>query len=97
MRSLSIIALMTLLCNTSTAQNFKVCMGNGGGPSCIMENTLNYTCDQYRAIGGGGLETKRALQARLCPNRLANITVKSDVAGGECGWTLFEVECLNSK
>jgi hypothetical protein len=62
-----------------------------------MENTLNYTCDQYRAIGGGSLEIKRALEARLCNNQLASIIVESDVGGGECEWTLFEVQCLTSK
>jgi hypothetical protein len=88
--------VMALLCATTAAQNahFEVCVGSGGGPSCISKTTIYYTCSQYREIGGGSASTVQLLGQRLCGERLQpKVTVKFDVGGGECGWTLFEVTC----
>ena len=97
--------ITALFCATSGAQTItlEVCMGNGGGPSCAGRNTINYTCSEYRAIGGGGPETGRALGERLCtvftpngPKRLhSDVIPISNRAGGECGWTLFRVTCTD--
>src|SRR5262245_2357975 len=97
-------AMVAILCVDSAAQNimFNVCMGNGGGPSCAGGNTVTYTCAQYRAIGGGGEATPKALGERLCKvyadgqqKQLPyNVVHKFSKPGGECGWTLFTVTCL---
>ena len=104
----AIVPVMALFSSISSAQNItvNVCMGNGGGPSCISKDTVNYTCAQYRAIGGGGTATETALGSRFCKVYDANgqqkqlpfnVVVKYDVGGGECGWTLFSVTCLTSQ
>jgi len=84
---------------------FNVCMGNGGGPSCGGKGNIVYSCDQYRAIGGGGDRTPRALGERLCKVFGANgerqldynVVHVSSEPGGECGWTLFTVTCFAPK
>jgi hypothetical protein len=82
-------------------KEFKVCMGNGGGPSCVSGSSADFNCNAYRQMGGGSKQTYDALSQRFCayedngvpkvaPSR---ITVTYDVGGGECGWTAFQVIC----
>jgi hypothetical protein len=82
-------------------QEFKVCMGNGGGPSCAAGADALYNCDSYSGIGGGSKLTYDTLAHRFCEYndngsiRLAPNTVNViyDVGGGQCGWTAFKVVC----
>jgi hypothetical protein len=101
---LGIMASLPLI-TASYAENIKfdVCMGNGGGPSCASPKTIRYTCAEYRAIGGGGQATITTLGERYCkvydangqPKQMKyNVAVTYNVAGGECGWTLFTVNCI---
>jgi hypothetical protein len=86
---------------SAPTQSFKVCAGNGGGPSCQATAAAYYTCDQYRSIGGGAQITYDTLGNRFCEYKqdgkstLAPYRVLHDfsVAGGECGWTGFTVIC----
>jgi hypothetical protein len=86
---------------SAQTQSFKVCAGNGGGPSCQATAAAYYTCDQYRNIGGGAQVTYDTLGKRFCEYKqdgksiLAPYKVLHDfsVAGGECGWTGFTVIC----
>ena len=38
--------------SVTNAQEFNVCMGNGGGTSCQAGANVNMTCAEYRGIGG---------------------------------------------
>lgn len=86
---------------SAPTQSYKVCAGNGGGPSCQANAAAYYTCAQYRSIGGGAQATYDTLGRRLCEyqkdgqSALAPYKVLHDfsVAGGECGWTGFTVIC----
>jgi hypothetical protein len=75
-----------------------VCMGNGGGESCLGPGVVSYSCDSYNAIGGGGDQTYVSLNQRFCNGQPA--TAKANVrhnfshSGGQCGWTSFTVTCL---
>jgi hypothetical protein len=82
-------------------QSFKVCMGNGGGPSCAGGANAYFTCDQYNAIGGGAKSTYDTLAKKFCeyqeggkailgPNK---VIVNSSLGGDQCGWTTFTVVC----
>jgi hypothetical protein len=78
---------------TRPTESFKVCAGNGGGPSCAAGAQLYLTCAEYRAIGGGAKSTYDALAKRFCqlaPNKVIPV---SSLSGGECGWTTFTVIC----
>ena len=79
----------------------KVCMGNGGGPSCAGGADAVYNCDAYSAMGGGSKLTYDTLAQRFCqyndngtiktyPNQ---VIVTYNVGGGQCGWTAFQVTC----
>ncbi len=82
-------------------QRYKVCAGNGGGPSCANGVDAYYTCDEYDKIGGGGPKTQEILVKQFCeytedgklqiaPSKfIHNISV----GGGQCGWTSFTVIC----
>jgi len=82
-------------------QSFKVCSGNGGGPSCQSGAAAYYTCDQYSSIGGGSQRTYDVLARKFCEYSDAGTTklrpnkviVNSSVSGGQCGWTTFTVIC----
>jgi hypothetical protein len=86
---------------SAATKSFKVCAGNGGGPSCQATSDAYYTCAQYRNIGGGAQTTYDTLGKRFCEYKqdgnsiLAPYKVLHDfsVAGGECGWTGFTVIC----
>ncbi len=79
----------------------RVCMGNGGGDNCLSGASAHYDCDAYNGIGGGAPRTYDILADRFCgytengvhkvyPH---NIIVYQNNAGGQCGWTGFEVTC----
>jgi hypothetical protein len=74
-----------------------VCMGNGGGQSCLGPGVVAYTCDEYNAIGGGGPATLVTLNKRFCQSGPAKATenVRHNYSreGGQCGWTSFTVTC----
>jgi len=99
-----VIAILCVSCEANAQDlKFNVCMGNGGGASCEGGNTVRYTCSQYKAIGGGGPATPKALGERLCKiykpdgkeDQLSyNIAHIYSRPGGECGWTLFTVTCF---
>ncbi len=74
-----------------------VCMGNGGGKpsSCTGGGVVNFTCAEYRAIGGGGEATRPTLAERFCGTLPFNVLHNFSVDGGECGWTGFTVSCLS--
>jgi hypothetical protein len=80
---------------------YKVCMGNGGGPSCMNGADAYFDCDFYRSVGGGGNATTKFLGERFCKInengkvRQLNYSVRvyQNNAGGQCGWTGFEVTC----
>lgn len=82
-------------------QSFKVCMGNGGGPSCTTGAAAYYTCDQYNAIGGGAKSTYDTLSKKFCEYKdgdntvlaPSKVIVNSSLSGGQCGWTTFTVIC----
>lgn len=82
-------------------QTFKICTGNGGGPSCISGSTGYYTCAQYSAIGGGGQSTYDILGRRFCAYMEGGkpkvapykVIAAPSRSGGECGWTEFTVTC----
>jgi hypothetical protein len=79
----------------------KVCMGNGGGPSCAVGADAVYNCTTYKGIGGGSQLTADTLAEWFCqyndngtmlvaPHKVIPIY---NVDGGECGWTMFQVTC----
>ncbi|HWO37845.1 MAG TPA: hypothetical protein VNO32_54425 [Candidatus Acidoferrum sp.] len=74
-----------------------VCMGNGGGQSCLGPGVVAYTCDEYNAIGGGAQTTYIALNKRFCQSgpEKAKDNVRHNYSrdGGQCGWTSFTVTC----
>jgi len=86
---------------TRPTESFKVCAGNGGGPSCAAGAALYLTCAQYRAIGGGAKSTYDALGKQFCEYKdgidtklTSNKVIPvSSLGGGECGWTIFTVIC----
>jgi hypothetical protein len=82
-------------------RDYKICMGNGGGPSCAGGATAVYNCATYRGMGGGAKVTYDTLANMFCsyddngttkvwPHK---VIVTYDVGGGECGWTAFQVTC----
>jgi hypothetical protein len=88
-------------CYTKQRRVFKVCVGNGGGSNCLSGADARYDCLSYQALGGGGKNTYDFLALKYCgyldngnqkvaPN---NVTVIQNNAGGECGWTSFQVTC----
>jgi hypothetical protein len=79
----------------------KVCMGNGGGPSCAVGADVVYDCQMYEGIGRGSQLTVDTLSQLFC-QYYDNGTMKIahhkvipiyNVAGGECGLTMFQVTC----
>jgi hypothetical protein len=83
-------------------ERFNVCVGEGDGGSCQSATSVNYTCSEYKGIGGGGLGTIKALGERLCKyvdggqekSLLYSVANIYSVEGGQCGWTLFAVTCF---
>ena len=101
----AVIALSASFCPafSQTTSSTDVCMGNGGGTSCQSATTVNYTCPDYKAIGGGGPQTYEELRKRFCSvidasgnskQVPANISVTQNNGGGECGWTKFHIVCV---
>jgi len=76
-------------------------MGNGGGDSCRNGADASFDCDHYNAMGGGGPQTTKALEELFCSvdengqkkQLKSDVKVISDVGGGQCGWTAFQVTC----
>lgn len=82
-------------------QRYKVCVGNGGGPSCANGVDAYYTCDEYDKIGAGGAKTQEILVKQFCeytedgklqiaPSKFIH---NYSAGGGQCGWTSFTVIC----
>jgi len=82
-------------------QTSKVCVGNGGGPSCAIGSAAYYTCAQFDDISGHGRWTNEALGKQFCQYTDAGVTILApykvirnfNVSGGQCGWTGFTVTC----
>lgn len=80
---------------------YKVCMGNGGGPSCASGADAVFNCDTYSKMGGGAPVTYDILAHKFCDYsdngtiKLAphKVDVTYNVGGGQCGWTAFRVIC----
>jgi predicted negative regulator of RcsB-dependent stress response len=73
-----------------------ICVGNGGGASCLGPGVVAYTCAEYKLIGGGGDATYDTFNKRFCQGKgdsKTNVRHNFSIDGGECGWTSFTVAC----
>jgi len=71
----------------------KVCMGNGGGSSCLNGANASYDCNAYNNMGGGAPRTIEILKQMFCQNGSSTVVNTYNVGGGQCGWTEFTVTC----
>jgi hypothetical protein len=90
-------AFLCSIGNSQEVTTIQICVGSGGlSPPWCEQAKLFYSCQEYRTIGGGSAATVSILKQKFCKDsRSAKVTVPYDVAGGECGWTLFNVNCSN--
>ncbi|SFO74232.1 hypothetical protein SAMN05216330_104451 [Bradyrhizobium sp. Ghvi] len=73
-----------------------ICVGSGGGASCLGPGVVAYSCADYSSIGGGADSTYDAFNKRFCQGRgdpKVNVRHNFSIAGGQCGWTSFTVTC----
>src|SRR5262249_1380763 len=86
-------AVLPVVLNAAPTRVFKVCIGTGGGASCLSGADAYFDCDRYGQMGGGSKMTYDTLRKMFCQDDSGVVTHDSSVGGGYCGWTQFTVAC----
>ncbi|ACD15610.1 hypothetical protein [Paraburkholderia phytofirmans] len=92
LRLTALAALTTLLLvDSAFAKTGQILVGNGGNRPAW--SGMEYPCGTVVQDVAAGFCTKYTTNGKQVGEYY--LTPKSNVAGGQCGWTVYEIECVN--